>query len=248
MKILPILLLLALPLTAAPRVFSDTKGRPLTAELMKTSAEKVWLKLESGKTVAIAKATLSEADQAFITQWETDLLPDIKVEPGFVRGLSKDGDSSSFFERGRIQKFSMTVELSNSSSKKDLEETEVIYYLVGKSTTEKSYKILARQVLETTVPAKDKKTVTFKDIDNHYRDGQPFQTGHRGLGYVLLVQRKRDGRRIQLSSPTASLSNAAENIITLDAGDVTGPDFFKAPQKPNMRGDIKKALDVITIR
>jgi hypothetical protein len=90
--------------------------------------------------------------------------------------------------------------------------------------------------------------VPFKDINNHYRDGQSFQTGHRGLGYVLLIQRKRDGRRIHLSSPTASLESAARNIITLGAGDVTGASFIKVPERPIMRGGLKKVKDVITNR
>ena len=81
--------------------------------------------------------------------------------------------------------------------------------------------------------------MTFKDINTHYRDGQSFQTGHRGLG---------DGRRIHLSSPTASLESASKNIITLDAGDVTGASFIKVPERPIMRGDLKKVKDVITNR
>jgi hypothetical protein len=90
--------------------------------------------------------------------------------------------------------------------------------------------------------------VIFKDINNHYRDGQSFQTGHRDLGYVLLIQRKRNGRRIHLSSPTASLERASKNIITLDAGDVTGASFIKVPERPIMRGDLKNVKDVITNR
>ncbi|MEJ6636586.1 MAG: hypothetical protein QNL77_12810 [Akkermansiaceae bacterium] len=248
MKIHLLLLLLALPLVAAPRVFTDIKGRPLSAELVKTSATKVWLKLDSGKTSSVSKANFSEGDQAYIAKWEADRLPNMRVEPNFTRGISKDGNDGFFYDSSRIQKFNLAVELSNQSSTKDLEETEVIYYLVGKSTEDRSFKVLARQVAQLEIPAKETKTITFKEIANHYRDGQSYQTGHKGLGYVLLVQRKRDGRRVYLSSPTVSLKDSVENIILLKSGDVTDSNFIKLPKNAVVGEDGKKKSDSIIIR
>lgn len=235
MKTLFLLLLLALPLAAVPRVFTDTKGRPLSAELVKSDATKVWLKLDSGKTTAVPKKNFSEADQAYITKWEKDLLPQTRVEPKFIRSNTKNDDDGYFYDSSRIQKFNMSIELKNLSTDKDLETSEIIYYLVGKSSSDDTYKILARQVATTGVPKRDSKEITFKPINNHYRDDKSYSSGHKGIGYVLLIQRKRDGRRIHLSTTSAPLESAIENIIRLKEGDVTGASFIKAPPVPSGR-------------
>jgi hypothetical protein len=69
MKTRNILLLLAIPFAnalAAPRTWTDTKGRKVEAEFVSQTANKVTVKLATGKEVTLPKLTLSEVDQEFL--------------------------------------------------------------------------------------------------------------------------------------------------------------------------------------
>ncbi|MFT6498412.1 MAG: hypothetical protein ACJAT6_000540 [Akkermansiaceae bacterium] len=81
-----------------------------------------------GVSQHIKRETLSEEDQTFITAWITDKVPDIEVYPNFDRGLTKDRNKYSPASR---QTFGMRVEIRNYSSDKALEESEIIFYLIG---------------------------------------------------------------------------------------------------------------------
>ena len=254
---LPVLLLLLAislaPVRAEYRTFTNTEGRTVDAELIKADPTQAWLRLKGGRVVPIARDTLSEADQTFITTWIADKVPDLKVKPDFDRGLTKGGSDNSSVK----QSFGMRVEIKNFSSKKALEESEVIYHLVGRDATDADrYKVLSRQVFELTIEPGQTKKAFFENIVNHYSEserrnnGEKSGRGHRGLGYVLQIQRKRDMRLVHLSSSTSLLDDAKEAIISLEEGDETGKTFIKPVVEPKekKKENEKKMPQVITIK
>ncbi|MGJ8697834.1 MAG: hypothetical protein ACSHYF_16065 [Verrucomicrobiaceae bacterium] len=252
MRAILLLLAAAFPLCASPRVFTDTKGRPLTAELVQVKNGVASLRLEGGKISKVSLNRLSAKDQEWIKTWVADQVPRMEIDVDFVRGTSTDRD---YFEKEATQTYEMSVELNNFSSTKDLEEAEVIYYLIGRSIKDRNlYKVLARQVATLSVPAKGKKTIRFKKIENIYRtdtafSDDTFSQGHKGLGYVLHIRRKRDERLVHLGTGTASLDGHLDNIIRLGDSDITGPDFLKIPDKKLTPSGIpKKDPNVITIK
>ena len=189
--------------------FTDTQNRTLEAELIKANTTHAWLRLKGGRVVPVDRKTLSEDDQTFITTWIADKVPDLEVTPDFDRGLGRNRDKKS---SAAVQSFAMRVEIKNFSPTKDLEDSEVIYYLAGRSVFDNDqYKILSRQVFDLSIKHGDTKKAIFKDIENHFQEaertnnGRTTGKGHRGLGYVLQIQRKRDMRLIYLGSSTSLL-------------------------------------------
>ena len=174
-----LLLLLAIslaPVRAEYRTFTNTEGRTVDAELIKADATQAWLRLKGGRVVPIARDTLSEADQTFITTWIADKVPDLKVKPDFDRGLTKGRSANSSVK----QSFGMRVEIKNFSSKKALEVSEVIYYLVGRDATDADrYKVLSRQVFELTIEPGQTKKAFFENIVNHYSESERRKNGEK---------------------------------------------------------------------
>lgn len=203
--------------------------------------------------VSVSRETLSENDQTFITTWITDKVPDLKIRPDFDRSLNKNRDKN--FSSAK-QTFGMRVEIKNFSPKQALEDTEVIYYLIGRSVSDNDqYKVLSRQVFDISIKPGDTKKAIFKDIENHYQDaertnnGKKRGRGHRGLGYVLQIQRKRDMRLIHLETSTSVLNGAKEAIISLQEDDETDETFMKKEEKPKMLEEPEpKKPEVITIK
>lgn len=68
MRLLPVILLLSLagPLLAKPRLWRDTGGRTLTGTYLTSNDECAFLKLESGKTSEIPLGLLSNKDLEFV--------------------------------------------------------------------------------------------------------------------------------------------------------------------------------------
>ncbi len=220
------------------RTFTDTQDRTLEAELIKANTTHAWLRLRGGRVVPVNRETLSEADQTFITTWIADKVPDLEVTPDFDRGLSKDRGKGSSSTR---QTFGMRVEIKNFSPKKELEDSEVVYYLIGRSVFDNDqYKVLSRQVFDISIKPGDTKKAIFKDIENHFQEversnnGKEKGRGHRGLGYVLQIQRKRDMRLIYLGSSTSLLDDAKEAIISLEEGDETDETFMTKDEEAKM--------------
>jgi hypothetical protein len=54
---------------AAPRTFTDSTGRTLSAEVVSATSETVTLKTDAGATVSIPQARLSEADRTYVGDW-----------------------------------------------------------------------------------------------------------------------------------------------------------------------------------
>jgi hypothetical protein len=61
---------LAADLRGEPRTWRDTTGRSLKAEFLYADAEKVFLKLGSGKTTEVALGRLANEDLEFVQQWK----------------------------------------------------------------------------------------------------------------------------------------------------------------------------------
>ncbi len=244
---LPLLLMITM---AQGYLFTNKDGRTVEAEVSKANDKDVWLRLSSGRSIKISRAKLIDDDQKYITEWMSDQLPNIQVEPNLVRTVnSKRG----YFEKNYKQTLSFSANIENFSADKELEECEVIYYFIGRSIkNKKNYKVLSRQVRNVSVPPNGEESVKFTDIVNHYENNRSYgfgQRGHKGLDYVLHIKRKRDGRTVHLSSPSILLGKNKENIIMLSNGDVTGDDFLKRA-KPAAKGGGKGEgpPEVITIR
>lgn len=241
------------PAHAEYRKFTNTGGKTLDAELVTANDAHVSIRTKGGRIVSIKRDTLSEDDQTYINTWISNKVPDVEVRPNFDRGLTKDRNK---YSPATKQTFGMRVEVKNYSPDKTLEESEVIYYLIGRDINDRDrYKVLSKQVFTLTIdPGKTKKAI-FKDIVNNYREGTKYQggkspgQGHRGIGYVLHIKRKRDNRLVHLSSPTTLLDNVKEKIIALEQDDETDETFVK-PKKPEMVEEKKeeKKPDVITIK
>lgn len=245
---------LLLTARAELRTFTNHEGKTIEAELIKADEATVVLRIKGGRLAKININTLSPADQAFIGHWIADKVPDVEITPDFDRGNSKNRSSSE--RNGNTQTFGFKVSIKNYSPGNTLEPCEIIYYLIGKSTSDATYKVLSRQIRETTVGPGETKLVRFESIQNQYADaaktyeGEDTNHGYKGLGYVLHVQRKRDKRLIHLSSPATNLESVKTSIITLAEGDVTLADFVKIPEKPAEPEEPvkKKEPEVITIK
>jgi hypothetical protein len=229
-----------------PHEFTNTEGRTLKAQIVKSDASRVWLRLSGGRVAPVALDSLIEADRLYISKWTADRLPDLEIKPDFNRGRSND-------TKGEVvsQNFEMSVTMKNFSPSKDLEESEVIYYLIGRDVNDSDrYTVMSKQVKEISVAHGTTSKVTFKNIRNRYRDGDFKNRGVRGLGYVLQIRRKRDMRRIYLASATTILDSAKEEIVMLEEGDVVGKTFIKEVKKVVKKEVPKeeKKEEVITIR
>lgn len=87
-----LLFLTALPSPAAPRTFTDTKGRKIEAEVVRVSGSKVTLKLANGKTSTIPISLLSDRDQMFVKVWsEVD-----KKSPGGKKSKPEIPDNVTY--------------------------------------------------------------------------------------------------------------------------------------------------------
>lgn len=259
MKTLPSLILAIaglsiLPATASLRTFTNTEGKTLEAELVKADKSTATLRIKGGRLATVKLATLSENDRLFIQKWLSDKVPDLTITPDFDRGNSKDRVPGSSQPTGtNTQTFGFSLKIKNYSPDKTLEPTEVVYYIVGKSLQNDTYKILSRQSQEVTIGPGETKSLRFKTIKNKYSDSprewNKNKEGYRGLGYVLQVQRLRDMRLIYLESPTKTLSNSKEQIVALVEGDITKGDFIKPPKKPKelVVEEVSKP-EVITIK
>ena len=64
------LLVFSVPLSAAPRTFTDVKGRRLVAEMISADEAAIEVKGRDGRISRIARATLSGADEAWVSEWQ----------------------------------------------------------------------------------------------------------------------------------------------------------------------------------
>ena len=86
---------------AVPRQWTDTKGRTVEGEFVSQTADKVTLKLATGKAVTLEKAKLCDADQEFLKTAAAPASPSAAV-PG-ARGASFTGGTfdSVKIDRGK---------------------------------------------------------------------------------------------------------------------------------------------------
>lgn len=225
--------------------FTNSDGRTVDAELVKADSTKVWLRLKGGRILPVPLKSLVEEDQLYVNKWIADRLPDLQIKPDFDRGRSNETKKDV-----TQQSFEMKVSLKNFSPEKDLEESEIIYYLIGRNLADShKYQVMSRQVREITVPHGQTREVTFDKVHNRYRDENLSGREYRGLGYVLQIRRKRDMRRVYLTSSTAILENGKEAIINLEEKDIVGDTFVKAVKKVERNEPPKEEKkDIITIR
>ncbi len=213
-------------------IFTDVTGRTLEADISRADQTHVWLKLGNGRVSKVARHKLSEGDQKVIDTWLANAIPNLRIEPNFIR---KAVSNKKYYSKEIQQNFAFSVTFDNYSGDIGLDECDVVYYLIGRSCVNKDlYKVLSRQKKTISLLPNAKSVVTFKEIENHYHDDNSSwreKFGHRALGYVLLVQRKQDKRIIHLSSPTILLEKYMKDIILLKNSEVTGEDFVKLAEK-----------------
>lgn len=243
---LSLLALIHSPLCEAhPRLFSNTDGKTIRAELANADDTNAWLRLDSGRTSKVSLAKLSEADRDFVAAWRADQVPDLEIRPNFKRSTKSD-------PWGRHQILEFQIEIENRDPAKALEECEAVYFLIGRSVQDKTvYKILSRQTQPVSIPAQEKQQLFFKKIKQDFsRNSIVQQNGFAGnfkaLGYVLQLTRKRDGRTVYLQSPTSALENAKYIISSLKSGDVTDNYFTKLEDKNEQKDGVTR--NVVRVR
>ena len=245
---LPFLLLAALALPSGGRTFTNTEGDTIEAEIASATEESVTFKMPNGSTPTVALSKLSEEDRKFIQAWRAKQVPDIRVTPKFVRSNRDSRSSSSIYstEGRQVQILEMTVEVETWDRHVGLDDAELTYILVGRSTADRSrYKILSVQNNNFQLLPGGKAEVPFKTVKNHYVDSTAYQKGARCIGYVLAATRKGDDRPFYTSASSPLLEDAIPTIVTLQAGEETDENFIKIP---NPEGETKDKPDVITVR
>lgn len=203
-----------------PRVFTNTEGKRIVAEVVGADDRRVTLKLEGGRIVNIPLASLSTEDQSYVAKWASEKLPKLTIAPDFVRGnRNQDSNGGKGKEGQQVQVLNMTVEIRNEEKSKALEECEARYLLVGRSLEDRGiYKVLAVQTADFSLEPGKEVTLPFTEVQNHYEDSSKRARGHRCLGYILQIQRKSDGREVSLMSDTPALEKAAAQIVALPNG------------------------------
>lgn len=222
---------------SGPRVFTNTDGKRISAELVESDGTMVTLKIEGTRIARIPMASLSAEDQAYVAKWVEDRLPPLKVTPTFVRA-NRNLDTGGKKNKGgqQAQVLNLSVEIVNEDKTRALEECEVRYMLVGRSLEAQGvYKVLAVQTAEFSLDPAEKTTVPFKEVQNQYKDDNQRASGHRLVGYVLQIKRKRDGREAYLHSESPILVKSASLIATLPQGTETDDSFIPPKEEPKKK-------------
>jgi hypothetical protein len=105
------------------------------------------------------------------------------------------------------------------------------YILVGRSVEDNStYKILAIQTEQFSVPEGGRHTVRFREVINQYSEGGAYsqsKSGFKVIGYVLHAERAKDQREVYSFASITQLEDALNLILALKEGDLTDDTFVK---------------------
>lgn len=229
-----------------PRVFTNTDGKRIVAELVGSDGTQVTLKLEGAKIARIPLASLSAEDQAYVGKWVEESLPRLNITPTFVRANRNESSKGKKSKGGQqAQVFNMSVEIVNEDKTAALEECEVRYVLVGRSLEVRGvHEILSVQTADLALDPQQRTTVPFKEVQNFYEDSTQRASGHRCIGYVMRIHRKSDGREVYLHSDSPVLKKAAGLIAALPVGAETDDAFVRLPEEPKKK-DAKKDGPII---
>lgn len=172
-----------LTLHAESRTYTSPDGRTLQAEILSAESNTVTLKLTTGQTLTAAVDKFSQADQAFIKEWQK--ANPVTIKYNFNATYTKEKTDSSKVNRDNHEVVTDTwvcnVKLLNRSGQ-DLEKVRVdyeIYYeqmssgkpvmrrMNGSSTLDS-----IKHLEELTLPTKELKLTTSKlDGGRYYVDG-----------------------------------------------------------------------------
>jgi hypothetical protein len=218
-------------------VFTNTEGKRVTAEVVGADETSVTMKLDGGQLTRVPLASLSGEDQAYIAKWLKDSVPSLSITPKFVRAnRNKDTNGNKSNDGQQMQVFNLSVEVFNEDKSRALEDCEARYVLVGRSLEDRGlYKVLSVQTVEFSLDAEQRTTLPFKEVQNFYEDSSRRSSGHRGVGYVLQIKRKADGREVFLRSDTPLLEKAAGLIAALPERAETDETFMLAPGSQDNR-------------
>ena len=213
--------------TIEGRVFTNTEGKSLEAEIVRASTTKVTLRLKNKRTSTIPLTKLSEEDRKFVAAWLADKVPHLRFKPNLVRS-NRDERDSGYYSSDQIQTFEMTVDYSNDENTKGLEESLMKFILVGRSMRDKNqYKILSVQNETFTVAPSGRGTIPFRKVINRYYDGSYSKSGYKCTGYIVHAERKRDKREVFSYASTKPLEELLHTVLKLKTGDVTDKFFRK---------------------
>ncbi len=216
--------------------FTNLSGKSIEADISKADTSHVWLRLKNGKVSKVARDVLSEKDQGLIDEWINSAVPDIKVSPMLARGLKPAKEEKKWVKK---QTFELKVNLSNYSSDLPLEETEVIFFLIGRAEVDKKIcKVPAREVRKISLKANGSGEVIFSRFENFYSPGAK---GFHALNYVLHLKRVRDGKVLHTSSPNGFLEVRKDDVVLLKANDITDATFRneESPQGEQFTSKVK---------
>lgn len=224
-----LLLLAGMAAVLEGRIFTNTAGKTLEAEIVRATSKTVTLRLQNKRTTTIKLDTLSAADQEHVAAWLADRVPRLRFDPNVIRSNKAERDSDFFSSSYNHQGFEMTVNVTNDENAKGLEESTMKFILVGRSQTDRDkYKILSVQEENFSVLPAGRTAVLFRKVINKYYDSGYSKSGFKCIGYVLYATRKKDKREVWSHASTQQLKEVIPSLVTLKMGTITDK-FFQAP-------------------
>lgn len=92
---------------AEPRVWTDTQGRTIRAELLEKRADTIVVKRDDGQIFNLPLERLVNSDREFVAKWEPKRLPVPTVDEAVLLITTPEGSGSGFLaqENGRVYAF-----------------------------------------------------------------------------------------------------------------------------------------------
>ena len=232
--------LASLPAFAELRVWTDTKGKTIEAEHVRTLTDKVVLRKPDGTEIQVALDTLSDRDRKYAIL-QTPPRIDISVSVKNDRE-NRDGgrDQGSGFQ---VQQETVVVEVKvrKSSSQPYEGPLRAELYVIGQPEQKEAYVILDKQVSRFSFAADTSHDFTSDAISiRQLEAGQ--QKGVEYKGYLVVV-RDKTREIIALKCSKLDYEKHAEAIMAADKGEALDAEFKpmgnvqdkldKTPQRPN---------------
>ncbi|MGF1485409.1 MAG: hypothetical protein ACFBZ8_13715 [Opitutales bacterium] len=179
------------------RTFTDTQGRPLTAEVFQYEPVEqiVSIRLEDGRTFDLPLSRFSEEDRKYIKNWaknpgwvitdETDLAIEVKMS----RKRGTKGSGTDFDDR--TQSIQPSISIDNREIYKSFEGAKAVLVVLGEDMSNaKRWKVLSREEFTFSVPKRSATSFKGKMLVNEYDDSGSLQYGFKYDGYVFYILNK----------------------------------------------------------
>ena len=233
--------------SAEARPFTNAEGKTLEAEIVRSSASEVTLRMVNQRTATIKISSLSEIDQIYVRKWLEAQIPPLRITPNMVRKTTKESRKSFFASSSRYsrQSYDLSVDFQNNDNAKGLETTALKYMLIGRSVNDpKKHRILSVQIEDFEVAPGGRHTVTFEREQNTYSESSSFGS-YKCIGFVLRGVRKKDEREVYTFASTPQLAEALYSIVSLRERDIADENFQPVAERSrSLRRDNWKPEDL----